>query len=164
MCNNFQQIACGSALAKIFSHKPSRSKKRLLQLLAIVTLAGCGHVADARTALPDVPSNFCIISQDMELPPDNRAALPRRDDCAFLERAEKMFLWVTSPDGQGSYVFRSPAFFDAWSTDSGLRELKPTNFNFTTSNLKNLDVKVAIDPGEVDGKVLVTQDCRLVYY
>ncbi len=70
----------------------------------------------------------------------------------------------TSPYLQDSYVFRSPAFFDAWSTDSGLRELKPTDFNLDDSKLKNLDVRVAIDPGEVDGKVLVTQDCRLVYY
>src|SRR5262249_4874693 len=77
---------------------------------------------------------------------------------------ERMFLWVTSPDGHGSYVFRSPAFFDAWSTDSGLRELKPTDFKLTDSNLKNLDVRVAIDPVEVDDKLLVTEDCRLDSY
>jgi len=76
-----------------------------------------------------------------------------------------MFLWVTSPYGRDSYVFRSPAFFDAWSTDSGLRELKTTDFNLTNSKLKNLDVKIAFAPGEAaGGKVLATQDCRIVYY
>lgn len=179
MCNNFQQIVCGRALAKIFTHspvrnrsgagnygaliKPRRSKKPFLQLLATVTLACCGHVADARTALPDVPPGFCPISQDV-VPPDNLDA-SLSNDCAFLERAEKMFLWVTSsPSAKDSYVFRSSAFFDAWSTDSVLRELKPADAKPTNSTLKNLDVRVAIEPGEVDRKVLVTQDCRLVYY
>jgi hypothetical protein len=173
MYNKFRKIACGGALAEIFARsvvdnrKPGRSKRPFLQLLAIVALALCGHVADARTPLPDVPDNFCKISQDDVLPPDNRALLssapPHADlACAFLERAEKMFLWVTSPYGGDSYVFRSPAFFDASPADSGRRDLAIADA--TNSNLKNLHVTIAIEPGEADGKVLVTRDCRLVYY
>jgi hypothetical protein len=140
----------------------------LFSLLAIVTLACCGHVADARTNLPPkVDSHLCQMSQDEKFPPDNLTFDPP-DDCAFLKRAERMFLWVTSPDERDSYVFRSPAFFDVWSTDSttdpDLRELKPTNFNSTDFKRKNLDVTNAIEPGEVDRTVLVTKDCRIVYY
>ena len=168
--------------------KPRKSKKTLIQLLTAVTLFCCGHRADAQTTLPGVASDSCPISQrfrefinvnnrsldHIALPPNNLADLtpvpPDIDiDCPFLERAAKMFLWVTSPYGQGSYVFRSPAFFDALSADSGFRELKPTSFNFTDSKLKNFDITLGLEkpndpPGQVDSKVLVTQDCRLVYY
>jgi len=186
MRNNFQQIVCSTPLAKIFTHsqvrnhlletgnhgalmKPNRLTKPLLQLLAIVALASCGHVVDAQTRLPpDVDSYLCTISQHEESPPNNLHALSR--DCDFLERAERMFLWVTSQSGRGQYVFRSPIFYDAWSTDSNLRSLRQGDDespDFIKLNFKNLDVKIDIEPvepGEVDSKVLMTQDCRLVYY
>lgn len=181
MRNSFQQVTYGNLLVRIVTLvsscvsenrnpgaliMPGMLKKPLLQLLVIVAIVFCGHMADARTALPDVPENFCRISQDDVLPPDNSNFFPLPQgadlECAFLERAERMFLWVTSPYRGDSYVFRSPAFFDALLTDSGVREIETADA--ANSKLKNLDTAISIEPGEADSKVLVTQDCRIVYY
>jgi len=153
-----------------------------LWLLAI--LAACGNLARAQTVLP-AAEVFCNLSQDKEfsrlsnyhnhslnkrvLPPDNTAPFSKdADECPFLERAAKMFLWLTSPDGHGSRVFLSPDYFyDAWSNDSNIRILGRSGTkrpDFVERNFKNLDVKIDIDPGQVDGTVLMTQDCRIVYY
>jgi hypothetical protein len=191
MDNNLLQIIRCNTFARIIT---SGSKKNVHRLLAASAIASSACVADAQTALKaDVNTkDYCAISEDefaqwfprrfksrklsrnsIVTSPDNLSFEGGvgldADFCKFYKRAEQMFLWLTSPYGQGSYVFSSPIFYDVWSAERGRRTLKVAG-----GTTRNLSAKIDIEldqaapgeaaPGEADATVLMTQGCKLVYY
>jgi len=158
-------------------------------VLAAVALAFAAHIARAQTELPPEKLNksvACHIKNDsvrlissakIGKAPDNLQFKGGSDACSFYERAEQMFLWLTSPvpskRSQGSYVFNSPLFYKVWSTGIGTRSFAPITRDETRHDKITLDVKIDIEPrradakaepGQADANVLTTQNSRLVYY
>src|SRR4051812_14077476 len=109
-------------------------------LLALLLLP---QIVLAQTTLPimAVSGGGCTISSELDAatkkgpvnPPDNLVfkQASRTDPCLFYERAQQMFLWLTSPrlqgSGAGEYVFNSQMFYNTWSAGSGGRNLVDFN-------------------------------------
>ena len=102
-------------------------------VLAASVLAFLADVAGAQTTLPSHlnTSKSCHVKSDtarlmnsakIGKAPDNLNFKAEADPCNFYERAEQMFLWLTSPlpspHRRGAYVFNSPMFLNAWSADA----------------------------------------------
>jgi len=157
-------------------------------VLAALALAFAAHIARAQTELPpDLNTSVsCHIKNDsarlinsakIGKAPDNLQFNGGGDACRFYERAEQMFLWLTSPvpskRGQGSYVFNSPLFYKVWSTHIGARSFAQITRDEIGHGKIAFDVKIDIEPrradanaepGQADANVLMTQKRGLVYY
>lgn len=147
-------------------------------LLATLAFVLSTLIASAQTTIPDDVEIYCPISSNFKdlisyrrtaNPPDN-LSFSGDNSCNFIERSTQMFLWLTSPirakHNQGSYVFNSPLFYNAWSAGAGPRSLVPITGAEKSHGELRLNVKNDIEPGQAggDAPVLMTQDGRLVYY
>ena len=117
-------------------------------LLGLVCTSGIFHMrpaATAQTLPPDAqptaavpPENFASWFASGKptlnglVKPANSVTLAHSSNIDFYHWSEQMFLWVTSPTGEGhtARVMSSPTFFlvmEADSTDAGKRKLKRQN-------------------------------------
>ncbi len=101
----------------------------ILLLAACINHPSTGTVAATASGLPQDADSICGISSDSfnawfrsgqptedgAVTPANSVAFPHNDNCDFYQWAERMFLWITSPDTSGGKerprVLESPIFY-----------------------------------------------------
>ena len=122
-------------------------RKILAQSLTALAVFTWSEAANAQTVLsPDAketctvpPADFkkwflgSTVSKDgIVLPADSLTFTSPPDDlCPFFKWSQQMFLWLTSPIGQGRHVFASPQFYgvEAPAGSNPTRRLVPQDTN-----------------------------------
>lgn len=103
--------------------------------------------------------------------PKNSVDFVHNNNCDFYKWAEQMFLWITSPDTDGTYgggntVMESPVFYTITPKQNGVRKLIPHKKGQLLRAMANIDLVRSINSEEAQATddVLMDKNGNIVYY
>ena len=146
-------------------------------LLAALIIYGFCAPTSAQMQFPsDVDTTACTISSDDfstwyanadkgTFTFANSVGFTSTSACDFYKWGAQMFLWMTSPEDDGGYVFTGSSFFNVSPDDDPNADNPKTRTFIQQSSVKVRDTKIG-EVGQAGGSngVLLSQGGSLVYY
>ena len=110
------------------------------------------------------------VTEDGIVTPANSVDFVHDNNCDFYKWSERMFLWVTSKEGDAKTVFESPEFYSVSPKKiigkDTVRELIPHRSGQLLRAIANVDKtgKIISEEGQATDDVLMDANGSLVYY
>lgn len=106
------------------------------------------------------------VTENGVVTPANSVTFPHQNNCDFYKWSERMFLWMTSPEGTNDVVFESAEFYTVSPKSDGQRDLIPNKPGQMLRAMANVEKtrRIDVEENQATDDVLMDANGNLIYY